>query len=156
MIIRLPEVIVQPSVRSLCLHPYSGHPHGCPNYNHKLGCPPGATLFTDYFRMDQPIYAIIIEFDLAHWVKIMKQKHPHWSYRQLSCCLYWQTRARKSLEDEVIRFRLSTNRAYEYDITRVPEADGVNVTETLAKVGVILEWPPTKIVRLVAIAGIPE
>jgi hypothetical protein len=106
--------------------------------------------------MDQPIYAIIIEFDLAHWVKIMKQKHPHWSYRQLSCCLYWQTRARKSLEDEVIRFRLSTNRAYEYDITRVPEADGVNVTETLAKVGVILEWPPTKIVRLVAIAGIPE
>jgi len=36
----------------------------------------------------------------------------------------------------------------------VPEAMGVNVTETMKRVGIELEWPPVNVAYQIALAGI--
>lgn len=88
MVILLSRVVIDPVVRALCCHPYPGHPRGCPNYNRKPGCPPGAPMFDDRMDLGRPVYAIINEFDLAAHMERMRQDHPDWSERQLTCCLY--------------------------------------------------------------------
>lgn len=82
----------------------------------------------------------------------MRASNPAWTSRQLECCLYWQPTARKQLAAEIKQF-LWSHAGYVADTC--PEAGGVNVTETLRRVGVDLEWPPKRIVRQVAIAARP-
>jgi hypothetical protein len=147
VIVELPEIVIEPRVRGLCCRPYPLHPKGCPNFNHKDGCPPKRPIFD----LKGPYFAIINEFDMARHVERMKALHPEWSDRQLRCCLYWQAGARKKRDEEVKAF---TFQKPEYKCDPCPEAAGVNVTETLKKVGIELEWPPEKIARQVVIAGI--
>ncbi len=150
MILQLPKLVIEPRVRGMCRLPYPGHPKGCPNFNHKQGCPPACRLFAERFDLQQPVFAIVNEFDLAAHVARMRASHPGWSQRQLECCLYWQPAARKDLAFKIRQF-LFGHPGYTADTC--PEAGGVNVTETLRQVGVELEWPPKRIVRQVAIAG---
>jgi hypothetical protein len=115
-----------------------------------MGCPPGSPVIHQRLDLAVPVYAIVNEFDLAEHVGRMHHAHPDWTQRQLECCLYWQNRARRELELTIVKFLL-TNRVDQ--VERCPEAGGVNVTETLHRVGIELEWPPRKIVRQVALAG---
>lgn len=150
-IIRLDRIWWTPFPEIACANPYPGHPKGCPNLGHKNGCPPNTYLLTEFIV--PPYYAIINEFNLAGHVDRMTRSHPGWSQRQLECCLYWQPTARKKLLALVNGFLFSpegSNMIAEF----CPEAHGINVTETLKEVGVILEWPPQNIVRQVAIAGV--
>ncbi|MGE5579639.1 MAG: hypothetical protein ACM3WU_06270 [Bacillota bacterium] len=147
------EPIIQPEVRALCWRPYPGHPRGCPNIGRRETCPPTAPLFSDAFDLSQPVYAILTEFDLGAHVARMKEKHPNWSDAQLRCCLYWQSRARAS-QKAAVRAFLCDHPGYQ--VTTVPEAMGVNVTETLKAAGIQLEWPPVHLVRQVALAGVPR
>jgi hypothetical protein len=98
----------------------------------------------------QPIYAIVTEFDLATQVARMRAAHPGWSDAQCRCCLYWQPRARKALKAEIQEF---ARRYPEYNVTVTPEAMGVNVTATLRTAGIILEWPPQRIVLRLSLVG---
>lgn len=143
---------MQPEVTRLCLRTYPGHPRGCPNYGIKPGCPPTAPMYDSVYDLEQFVIAIVNWFDLAWHVKTMRQRHPGWSDRQLYCCLYWQKGARRDLKREVDEF-LETRPAYRVEFN--PEAMGVNVTETLRRVGIELEWPPLKRAAQVALAGIP-
>lgn len=145
------QPVIDYSVRGLCVRPYPGHPRGCPNFNKKSGCPPSAPKFDQYFDMSQPIYAIINRFDLASHRDRMRLLHPSWSHRQLDCCLYWQGSARKLLSIEIDRFLIDYSG---YEINTCPEAMGVNITETLRSIGVVLEWPPVQYTYQVALAGI--
>ena len=70
----------------------------------------------------------------------------------MTCCLYWQPRARKFLETEIYRFCASRGG---HVVTRCPEAMGLNVTETLRRAGVEMEWPPVNIALQVAFAARP-
>jgi hypothetical protein len=84
----------------------------------------------------------------------MRDRHPDWS-RQVECCLYWQGTARKQLESEI---QLFYTQHPHFLATRCPEAMGVNITATMAGIGVELEWPPvtrTYQVALAAIAATP-
>jgi len=147
------DPVVDYEVRSLCSKPYPGHPNGCPNFGRR-GCPPDAKLFDQYFDLNQPVYAVVNEFDLAAHVDRMRAKHPDWSQRQLVCCRYWQTRARKQLRAKIDRAFQALHFPKDssgYVIVNCPEAMGVNVTETLMTEGIILEWPPKKIARQVAL-----
>ena len=140
------------SVRVLCRRPYWGHPKGCPNWGKQDTCPPRAPLLYDLLDPARPVYAVWNRFDLAAHVARMREKHPDWSDRQLYCCLYWQPRARKQLREHVIRFMWTGPLLREVGC---PEACGVNVTATLAEVGITLEWPPRQWVYQVALVGFP-
>lgn len=145
MIIKLKSIVMLPENLNLCIKPYAGHPKGCPNYNHKEGCPPCKSRFEEIISS---YYAIINEFALFKHVARMRDKHSQWSERQLVCCLYWQQTARKQLQSQIDKFLDSHNLI----VDMCPEASGVNVTKTLQQHGIELEWPPRKIVRQVAIA----
>jgi hypothetical protein len=141
--------VIDPSVRDLCRKPYDLHPHGCPNFGKRVTCPPQARLFSDVYDLSRPVWAVVNEFDLARHVAWMRTKHPDWSDRQLRCVLYWQPRARAALYLLIGEAMGYTPQGYMWETCS--EAMGVNVTATLAAVGIELEWPPVSIARQVAL-----
>ena len=156
-IIKRVEPVIDYSVRCLCVKPYPGHKKGCPNYNHKDGCPPNAKYFEKVYDLSKPVYAIINIFDYKSHVDKMRKLHPKWSERKCQCCLYWQPRARKQLLEEIKKFlSLNDNEYFRqgYKIEKCPEAMGVEITQTLEKVGIALEWPPVNVAYQIALAGI--
>jgi len=81
----------------------------------------------------------------------MRIKNPNWSEHQLKCVLYWQGSARKKLKEKCIQFLKEFKG---YHIEACPEAMGVNVFETMEKVGVVLERTPKIVTYQVAMAGV--
>ena len=152
-IIEVKPVIIRP-VHSLCLRAYPNHKNGCPNYNKKKGCPPGVPNFDTVYDLSKPIYAIYNKFDFKGHVNRMRERHPDWSKRQLECCLYWQGTARKRLRERIEIFKKLANE--KYVVNGNPEAMWVNVTETMKRVGIELEWPPVNVAYQIAMAGIPR
>ncbi len=152
MIVQLdPEVIpFGRKFQSLCRHPYRRHPQGCPNFNKKSGCPPAQPLINEVLDFSRNIYLIYTEFDLRAHTERMKALHLNWSEYQIYCVLYWQPTARKILRQEEEKARQKYQLNF---ICKSPEANGVNVTELMKGVGIVLEWPPKKISRLVSLAG---
>jgi hypothetical protein len=150
MIIQVKPVIDY-SVRNLCFKPYPRHPKGCPNFGKRDTCPPKALYYDKVYDLTKHVYAIYNVFDFKEHVDKMKSKHPLWSENQLRCVLYWQGSARKSLKNKILEF-LKENR--EYQVETCPEAMGVNVTETMKNVGIILEWFPENVAYQVALAGV--
>ncbi len=147
------DPIIDHSVRGLCSRPYPGHPKGCPNHAKKQGCPPGAKLFDQVYDLGQPVFVIWNAFPIGEYAARMRELHPEWSERQLYCCLYWQPKARKQLNSLVLEF---IHWHPWYAFTGCPEAEGVNVTATMAGIGVTLEWPPRAVAYQVALAGVPR
>jgi hypothetical protein len=141
------------TVRGLCTRPYPGHKKGCPNYGIKNGCPPKADYFDKVYDLSKPVFAIINKFDFAGHVNRMIELHPEWSRRQLECCLYWQPKARKQLLQHIKYF---LHNHPEYHVEACPEAMGVNVTETMKRAGIVLEWPPQVMSCQVALAGVKK
>ncbi len=148
------EPVIDPRVRELCTRPYPGHPRGCPNHGKRATCPPQAKGIDQVLDLAGPVWAVWNCFDLAAHVARLRAKHPDWSWRQLTCCLYWQGGARKCLATEVRAFKTGSTMQ---DLVAVncPEACGVNVTATMALAGVALEWPPRTITYQVALVGAP-
>ena len=145
--------IIDLSVRELCHKPYKGHPKGCPNFNKRWSCPPKCKTIDKLLDLSKPDYAIYNIFDFKSHVNRMKEKHPNWTQRQLECCLYWQPRARKELKNKIKLF-LQNHQGYR--ISYVPEGQGVNITATMANVGIQLEWPPITKTFQIVLAGIPN
>ncbi len=142
-------LVVRP-VRVLCPRPYPGHPKGCPNYSKKPGCPPAAPMIGETVDTNRDCYVVYNVFRIGEHAARMKAKHPKWSERQLYCCLYWQPRARKELRAAIREFSSSHPGL---KVVGCPEAQGVNVTETMQQIGVKLEWPPRKLAYQVVVAG---
>lgn len=148
--------VVDLSVRDLCTRPYPNHPKGCPNWNKKKGCPPNCPCITQTLDLDKTVWAIYNVFDFGAHVARMRAKHPEWSDRQVECCLYWQGTARKQLRSRVKDFNTLVQMAglgREIVIVQCPEAQGVNVTQTLLEAGIVLEWPPVIKTHQVVLAG---
>ena len=142
--------IFDKKIRLMCQFPYPGHKKGCPNFNKRSDCPPKSSLIHKIINLDKKVYAIYNIFDLAAHVNRMKKKHSNWSQRQLYCCLYWQPKARKALKEKISLFLRQFPDLY---IVKNPEAQGVNVTQTMFDAGVILEWPPRKMAYQIVLAG---
>jgi len=126
----------------LCSSEYPNHKHGCPNYGKRPTCPPQASIINEQFPGQW--WAIWNKFEFFNHTERMRKAHPKWTDRQVANCLYWQGRARKCLKIELGRFRTIERLMTEPDaeFETVPEARGVNVTETMKLVGIDLEWPP--------------
>ena len=133
-----------------CRALYPGHPKGCPNWNHKDGCPPNAPLLRDTLDLSKSIFLVWNEFDIGAHARRMKGLHPKWSDRQAYCCLYWQGTARKQLREK-IRLFLADHRGLK--VVGCPEAQGFNVNGAMAGIGITLEWPPRGAAYQVVVAG---
>lgn len=144
------DIIVDHSMRGKCKDAYQNHPKGCPNFNKRHDCPPKVPLIGKMFDLDKPVYVIWNVFDFGGHTERMRGKHPEWSERQVECCLYWQGTARKQLKSEIESF---TRENGEHLILTTPEACGVNITETMKRIGVDLEWPPVTVSYQVVLAG---
>jgi hypothetical protein len=130
-----------------CSSPYPGHKRGCPNI--KKGCLRKTPDFAEFPARNW--YAVIEEFDLAAHAKKMKEAHPDWSERQCRNPLYWQGGVRKRLRDKAAACAIVHNGDY---ILEIPEACGVDVFATMAKVGIVLERVPQKVIK-VMLVGTP-
>lgn len=140
------------NIRSLCIEPYPNHPKGCPNYGQRDICPPKSKCLHEVLDMGRGILAVWARFDLGTHVKKMRKAHLHWSYRQLSCCLYWQGTVRKALRP----YAAAAAESYEALLVTCPEAMGVNVTATMKNIGIELEWPPKKFTRMIYLIGVKK
>lgn len=155
MTIHYIKPVIDATVRNLCFRAYPGHKKGCPNFGKRDICPPKAPQIGDYFDLSKRIMAVCIHWNIGQHIEKMKAKHPNWSERQCACCLYWQGTVRKQLRYEV-KYNLSRIPLFdggELISTDCPEAMGVDVTATMKSVGIILEWPPKRIVRKIALIG---
>jgi len=152
MIIELnPKVIIfDRKIQRLCCYPYHNHQRGCPNFGKKSGCPPHQPLINEVLNFQEKLYLIYTEFDLGRHARKMRRLYPHWSEYQIYCVLYWQPKARFWQQQEEKIASQIYNLNY---ICRMPEASGVNITELMKRIGIILEWPPRKISRLVSLGG---
>ena len=107
--------------------------------------------FTNYGGKYQ-WYAVVEVFDMEAHIVTMKAKHPGWSLRQCMNPLYWQGGVRKRLREKAYRLDPKLSE-WGHFFHPIPEASGVNVFETMAKVGIILERDVSKVVRKVAFVG---
>jgi hypothetical protein len=107
-------------------------------------------LIANVIDLSNETFVIYNTFDLKTHVARMREKHPNWSDKQLYCCLYWQGTARKQLRHEIELFTLEH---LDLKIVGIPEACGVNVTETMARAGFVLEWPPVDVAYQIVVAG---
>lgn len=139
--------VIDYSVRVLCKKPYYNHPKGCPNYNNRSTCPPHALLWDDVCDTGLATWLFFTRFNLAEHRERMRAKHPNWSIKQLICCLYWQSAARKPLREFLKKSMPG------FFVTMCPEAMGINVTETMRQIGIELEWPPQNWTYQVALGG---
>ena len=138
----------------LCKLRYPGHPHGCPNFGKRPDCPPAAPLLHERFDITQPLYLLTVTWNIGKWADHMGELHPNWSERQRYNCLYWQGKVRKILRLHTDTW-LPFHRGYEADTC--PEALGLDVDKVMqGSAGITLEWPPRKLVRKIAVAGIPK
>ena len=143
------KIVIDYRARDWCKLPYPDHPLGCPNYGLRDTCPPNAPLIKDYFDLSQPLWLIVVEFNLAEHISRMKQKHPNWSDRQAKCVLYWQGAVNKELRLQTSHFAANNGLAY----TLCPEAMGVQVIKTAKLLGIPIQPRPTDYVYKVAILG---
>lgn len=149
----LVKPVIDLNVRRLCVRPYHGHPHGCPNFDKKQGCPPKALILDHIYDLERSVWAVWNAFDFKGYLLRIRTLHPGWSYRQLACCLYWQRGARGELAAEIKKFFSETKHWTMQRVLECPEATGVNVTATMKTVGIELEWPPKKVAYQVALVG---
>jgi predicted metal-binding protein len=172
MLLRVNPIIAY-ETRGLCPRPYPGHKHGCPNFGKKEGCPPNCATFDRVFDLTRPIYAIYNMFNIGAFAKRRLDIDPNLTDSQAYCCLYWQNTARKQLS-EYIKDALTDKPdyyvcmagykglvsdlgpLYHRIIPSPPEAMGVDVTETMSRAGIKLEWPPRETAYQIALAGVPR
>ncbi len=142
--------VIDISVLKLCQQQYPNHPKGCPNYGKRLTCPPQAALWHKVCDLGVATWLFWTRFDLAEHRERMKVKHPDWSRRQLDCCLYWQSKAKKPLREYM---KTTWAQIPGFFFAMCPEAMGINVTQTMQNIGIELEWPPEKWTYQVAMGG---
>ena len=142
--------VIDRDMGKLCVKPYSNHKKGCPNYNKKKGCPPKCKDIDEILDFNKDIYVIYNKYDFGSHVERMSEKHSDWSKRQLECCLYWQGTARKRLREKIVVFRSLHPTLF---IVACPEVSGTNLTATMEKIGIKLQWPPEKFTYQIVLAG---
>lgn len=93
---------------------------------------------------------ISTDFDLTDHVQRIKIAHPIWTEKAIYNPRYWQAKARKLHEKDIVDFLIEHP---EYSVERSPEGAGINVNDLCTKLGITLEWPPRKITRIVSVGA---
>ena len=145
------KLIIDYRARDWCKLPYTLHPKGCPNFNHKPTCPPRACFIENLCNLSKRTWFVIVSFDLQSHINKMLSKYPDWTDRQTRCVLYWQPKVNKQLENETKLFCAFKPLKY----TTCPEAMGVNVIKTAKQLGLpITPRPKNKVYKIALVAEI--
>jgi len=149
-VIELLNIVIDERARdgTWCRLPYPNHRRGCPNFGKKDKCPPRAPRFEDIVRA--PYWLVAQSFDLKAHAERMKRKHPHWSERQARCVLYWQGTVNKALREWASL--LWKELGDDYMVVKIPEANGVNLFATCAKIGIHLKRNPDLVWKMMIVA----
>ena len=147
MIILLETVVIDIRARdgTWCAKYYDGHPKGCPNFPKCKKSRPHFNTFQGY-----DWYAIVEPFDLKTHAEKMKEKHPKWSERQCRNLLYWQNGVRSRLRKKAEKFAVQLMGDIILDI---PEANGVQVFDTMEKHGLVLERKKPNTIHKIMLVG---
>jgi predicted metal-binding protein len=147
------KLVIDKATRNWCRLPYPGHPNGCPNFGASENCPPKVGLVGDVFDLKREHWFVVVSFDLGSHRAKMLETHPDWTDRQAECCLYWQNGVRKRLRQACASFQEEWQGTIN---TLIPEAMGVNVFESAARIGLNLEKNPKRTVYKIALVGYPR
>jgi hypothetical protein len=125
-----------------CCLPYAGHRNGCPKFSQ---CPKS---HPDFLRIKDKYdwFAVVVSFDLKAHADHMQVKHSGWSRRQARCVLYWQAKIVRQLRLKACSLNADI-------VLECPEASGVNLFVTMARVGINLK-PNPELVRKIFLVGI--
>jgi hypothetical protein len=123
-----------------CSLPYPGHKKGCPKFPQ---CPQEHIDFLD-IKDQYQWFAVIASFDLKSHSDRMQARHIGWSRRQARCVLYWQAGVVRQLKAKAYSFKADI-------VLDCPEASGINLFVTMAKVGVNLKPNPDEVRKVVLI-----
>lgn len=127
------------TVYSLCTQNYYLHKYGCPNFGEKEGCPPNVLHISQQYDLDS-INMLLLRFPFYSYISQKKEIHPDWSMRALCNQRHWQNHLKASLN----KYWDNVEERYpDYKVIKNPEAQGVNVQETLKQLDIDLLWPKT-------------
>lgn len=156
-LISLPEVVYDCRARdgTWCAKPSRDYPKGCPNFPK---CP---QRYINFKKIDEGFgpfkwFAVIEEFDITGWEASQREKHKgeNWSRKQLRNPRHWQKGVMKRLREKALN---NVNFLMRDVLLEIPEAHGVDVVRTMAKVGVTFEWGlQAKTIRKVMLIGKKE
>jgi len=148
------KLVVNYEARQWCRLPYPAHVKGCPNFGRSADCPPKAPLVEKWLDLTRPHWIVVAEFDLEAQAARMLAEHHDWSGKMCRNSRYWQSTVVAELRMAVIHFRMSQNKDLVWSLK--PEAMGVDVFETLGKLGIPIQRNPQKLVFKVALVGEPR
>lgn len=123
-----------------CCLPYPGHKKGCPKFPK---CP---EQHIDFLKVKDTYrwFAVIASFDLKSHADKMHAQHIGWSRRRARCVLYWQTGIVRQLKAKAYSLKSDI-------LLDCPEASGINLFVTMAKVGVNLKPNPDEVRKIVLV-----
>jgi hypothetical protein len=148
-VIQLPEVFYDERARdgTWCRLRYPGHPRGCPNFPK---CPAKRPDFQEL--TDRTWYAVVEKFDLKAQAERMAKAHPEWTERQCRNLLYWQGGVRNRLKAKALKIYVP----FADVLLDIPEANGVNIFQTMARVGIHIELEKPDQITKVMLVGKPS
>lgn len=129
------------SPRSMCIRPYKNHKNGCPNFGRLLACPPNIPCMYDEIFDVSDVYAVVTKFDLNSYFAKRIEKRPDLPLGQIKNLRVWQSIAIKENDLALHDFYLENKNLCNYVSTRMLECMGVDVVNTMKKVGVNLKFP---------------
>lgn len=114
-------------------------------------CPQSRKDFRDFHSYKW--FAVIEEFDIVAQETAMSAKHPHWTLKMCRNPRYWQKGVMKRLREKALK---NVNFLMGDILLDIPEAHGVDVVRTMAKIDIRFEWgKKAKIFRKVMLIGKP-
>lgn len=137
----IPAVVVQDlKMIALCRSPYYRHPLGCPNWNQKEGCPPHTKRFLSVY--EPAVYVAIARLDFGTYLKLKAKVHSAWTEKALKNPRHWQGHLRAAIRNFLTPDKIPMG----FEIVKNAEAMGINLFETCANAGFILERDPQNFV----------
>ena len=129
------------SPRSMCIRPYKNHKYGCPNFGKLPTCPPNIPCMYDQVFDISDVYAVVTKFNLEEYFNKRRKNRPDLVEGQIKNIRVWQPIAIKENDYAISEFYKENHDKYNYISTRFLECMGVDVINTMKKVGLEIKFP---------------
>jgi hypothetical protein len=129
------------SPRSMCINPYKNHKNGCPNFGVLPTCPPNIPCMYDEIFDVSDVYAVVTSFNLKEFFDKRRNNRPDLPEGQIRNLRVWQPVAIKENDYALSEFYKEYPILKDYVSTRLLECMGVDVVNTMKKVGVNITFP---------------